>query len=168
MDLDEYLALHGAEMEPRTRAYLVGLTSGHPGQGRHLRGGLLPFTPETASSWGGPFEGGYAAFRLTDHRETRSHLDRRPKPRKRTGREPPPKLLTEVGDDYQGRHPGRPQEMVTTERPFELRVSGNDDTQYSKFYGSELEALAELALLEGSGPLDFLEFTRGFGFRYTG
>jgi len=165
MDLGTYLGLHGQEMEPHTRAYVVGLASA--GQhGRHLRGGVLLFTAETADRWAGPFEGGYAAFRLTDHRETRHYLDRRPKARKRTGRELPPRLLVTVGDALHARHPGEHQEMVTTAKPFELRVYGNDDTSYTKFYATEEEALAELALFEGSGPLDFHEFV-GFGFTFT-
>jgi len=165
MDLDEYFGLHGREMEAHSRVYVVGLTS-NLGYGRHIRGGVLPFTAETADRWAGPFEGGYAAFRLTDHRETLWPHDRRPKARKRTGNEPLPQLLTQVGDASLARHPGQ-QDMVSTAKPFELRVYGSDDTSYTKFYASEEEALQELALFEGGGPLDFHEFTRGFGFTFT-
>jgi hypothetical protein len=166
MDLTEYIGLHGSEMATWELNYVTGLVSGSD-WGRHIRGGVLPFTPETASSWGGPFPGDFAAFRLTDHRETPSLSGHRPKARKRTGLEPPPKLVTQVGDEHQARYPGQAQEMVTTARPFELRVYGNDDTSYTKFYASEEEALQELELFEGGGPLDFHEFVEGFGFTFT-
>lgn len=167
MTLNEYLAQYGSLMQDHMRSYVRGLAS-DSGYGRHIRGGVLQFTPETASSWGGPFEGGFAAYRLTDHRSTVSIFDRRPKARKRTGREPLPKLLIELGDEYmKDHHPLAQQDMVTTAKPFELRMYGNDDTSYTKFYASEASALEELNLFEASQPLDFREITRGFGFSFT-
>lgn len=167
MTIDEYLAQYGSLMQDHTRSYVRGLAS-DSGYGRYIRGGVLQFTPETASSWGGPFEGGFAAYRLTDHRSTSHHLDRRPKARKRTGREPLPKLLIEVGDEYmKDAHPNARQDMVTTAKPFELRMYGNDDTSYTKFYASEESALEELNLFETTQPLDFKEIVWGFGFAFT-
>jgi hypothetical protein len=52
---------------------------------------------------------------------------------------------------------------ATSSRPFELHLSGSDDTAYVKSYTSLAEARAEIALFESGQPLDY-QIVRDFGF----
>lgn len=165
MNLADYLAGPGAGVDGNPLSYLHGLVEGH-GYGLHLGGGLWQFTPETACHWAGPWAGGFATWRLTDHRESRHYVGyHRQKARKQKGPVPEPPLLTTIGDGYVKRYGS--SECVTTARPFELRLHGNDDTSYTKFFASAAEATEAVALFENNQPLDFFDLIRGFGFVFT-
>ncbi len=106
-------------------------------------------------------------WRLTDHRETRYYPGFRGcrKARKRKAGDALPPLLTTIGDGMLEKY-GAPATWVTTARPIELRVYGNDDTSYTKFYATVEAAWEEVALFESNQPLDFDEFV-AFGFVFT-
>ena len=57
--------------------------------------------------------------------------------------------------------------MVTTACPFELKLFGNDDTTWSKFYATSEEAREELALFEVNQPLNYHGVVHDFGFVFT-
>ncbi len=168
MDLEEYLRLYGNDPDFRvtSRDYLIGMVNGYD-YGRLVEGGLLQFTADSACCWGGPWPGGFAVYKLMDFRETRYMTGYRlPKARKRTGREPEPPLLTTKGDEWEKKY-GAPAAFVTTAKPIELKMYGNDDTSWAKYYATVEDAEAELALFKATQPLDFHEVVQGFGFVFT-
>lgn len=107
--------------------------------------GMLRFTPETAHNWAGPFPGGYAAFSILNFQGQ-------------------PKLL-ESNDRYLLKFKGL-IDGPTSKTPFSLRLFGNDDTSYSKFYGTLEEAQGELDLLLQAEPIRFEEL-KALGFVFT-
>ncbi len=139
-----------------------------------LRVGMLEFTEETAHHWAGPFEGGYAAYKLMDYRIFSrfsgpeflrlNDLSIQEKMRKR-------EQLKHLSKKERLAHYWIFSDEVdfpTTEKPIRLYVYGNDDTSFSKFYATTEEAVAELNLLEGCGALDFnKDFLALGGFVFT-
>jgi hypothetical protein len=160
MTIQEYLDLYGKEMRESTRNYAVNLASpmGWPGA-VHLDSGVLQFSAETAACWGGPFEGGYAVYRLTNHSAT---MAGQPATRHRPSTLKP---YCRLGDLQAGA--SERQEYPSTARPIELKMWGNDDTSYTKYYATAVEAREDLALFQASQPLDFHEVVEGFEFIFT-
>lgn len=117
-----------------------------------LRAGFLQFTKETAHNWAGPFEGGYAAFHLVDWTNATYQYS------KFTPKKNGIKVLDYISKSNDP-HP-------TFEFPIELKMYGNDDTSYAKYYKTQEEALAELQLFEDNQPLDF-KIIKDFKFYFT-
>jgi len=132
-----------------------GLALASPGSesGIFVAGGMLIFTEESAHKWGGPFPGGAAAYRLIDHRETTVRVP--------GGRD----RLAAIGSRRS--RSGGIVDYVTEDAPFELRLYGNDDTSYVKFYATARDAMEELTLFEACEPLDFDEVIAGFRFIFA-
>lgn len=157
MDLEVYLAGPGAS--ERGSILLRALVLGD-GYGKWIDGGLWLFSKETAHNWSQPWPGGFAAWRLIDHAETIAP-GWRGRPRKHRAGGTMPKMLTARGDEDEAKY-GR-HGNATSSRPFELHLSGSDDTAYVKSYTSLAEARAEIALFESGQPLDY-QIVRDFGF----
>lgn len=132
--------------------------------------GVLTFTPETAGSWGVPFEGGVALYVLshvpTWHQEHKwFEWDRVP-----TLEDSVPEALARV-QKWRRTEDRRKAEAAieawdkdmihavlegpTREHPYRIWMLGNDDTSYSMWFATEGEARDMLALLEACQPLDF-------------
>lgn len=133
---------------------------------RCIREGFLQFTAESACHWAGPFEGGHAQFVLRDYSKAEGNR----------GKDKGKNLLT-LWDDGEkerkakakrrGEHYSVYNDRPTLELPFELKMYGNDDTSYAKFYKTEQEALDELQLFIASQPLEFYDIIDGFKFYFT-
>ena len=119
---------------------------------RFICAGLLQFTEDTADCWGGPFPGGYAAYRLVDDSATYLHDS--------------DVLMTTRNDLWFVQHPHAIVDLPTTALPVELHVFGTDDSSWSKFYPTVEVALEELQIFQVAQPLDFHEFI-DFGFVFT-
>lgn len=127
--------------------------------------GLIQFTPETASSWGGPLYDNYAQFVLNDWLEA-TFL---------AGPDKGKKVL-EIWDlankDKKAKCIRRGIEYIknaerpTLDKPIKLWMFGNDDTSYSKFYSSVEDAVNEINLFIANEPLDF-NIVYDFGFIFT-
>lgn len=139
---------------------------------RYIREGLLQFREENACCWGGPLEGNYAQFVLSDY--TNAVFT--------AGSNKGQKVLEvwhqkdlEVQNKIDRGHYEIVQrtprlnklELPHLEKPIKLYICGNDDTSYSKFYATEQEALEELELFIAAEPLDFFELIDGFKFIFT-
>jgi hypothetical protein len=160
MTILEYLQAHGDEY----RDYLtrLGLTYGKG----VIETGMLRFG-EGAASWGGPFPGDYAFFKLTDY--TGTDLPRRnddyyrksaDRARRSIYRDTPGKKRKARHSAPTGIH------AVTSATPVCLYLCGNDDVSYSKFYATVKEAQEDLALLKASEPVDFDDLA-DLGFVFT-
>ena len=55
----------------------------------------------------------------------------------------------------------------TVEKPFALKLAGNDDVSYTKFYATLEEAQAELSLFTADQPLNFPLYVQENGFAFT-
>lgn len=122
--------------------------------GSMIEAGFILFTAESASRLAPPFPGNCGAYHLKDFSGTREYNKKNSK------------LITEIGDLYLKKHP-RHQEMVTTEKPIELKIYGLDDSSFSKFYKTLEEAKKELDLFLGTEPVDLFDLTEDFGFVFT-
>ena len=143
MELKDYFLKYGDEY----RVYLTPIKS----FGRMIKYGMLQFTEESAFNWGGPFPGNFVYFELKDFFGITM------------ARRDGIKSVCELGDENMEGS----QDWPTTAKPIWLKLMGNDDTSYSKFYATEREALEELKLFEGNEPLDFLEVVKDFEFTFT-
>jgi hypothetical protein len=165
-----------AELFPNEKAY--GSWASHVQLGAHLISeGYLQFTPDTACCWGGPWEGGYARFVLTDFTEAivthgpdkgLSYLDSMDK-RRYDNYEKAVRHAKFMGKDipeWSDEPKGEERGYASKQFPVRLWVVGNDDTSYSKTYRTVQEALDELALFTDNEPLDFHDF-RDCGFIFT-
>lgn len=151
MDLNKYLTLHP----------YPSLAGGarDTEQCPLIREGMLQFTEETACVWGGPYPGGYAHFVIRDYSRYPFWKD--------------PKItLPEANSFYYKEKLRKLQncttkkerekyqftiDTVTAEFPISFRLSGNDDTSYSRFFATTKEALEELELLLACQPIDFFK-----------
>jgi hypothetical protein len=133
---------------------------------RFISEGFLQFTAETAFRWAGPFEGGHAQFVLRDYSKAEGNR----------GKDKGKNLLVlwdegnlerKAACKRRGEHYSVYNDRPTLELPVELKMYGNDDTSYSKFYKNEQEALNELQLFITNQPLDFDEVISDFKFYFT-
>jgi hypothetical protein len=133
---------------------------------RFVTEGFLQFTKETACHWAGPFEGGHAQFVLRDY--TNSIFT--------SGRDKGKRVLETWAQGNKerkekatrrGEHYSVYNDRPTLELPVELKMYGNDDTSYAKFYKTEQEALDELQLFITNQPLEFFEVIDDFKFYFT-
>ncbi len=139
--------------------------------------GMIQFTPETSSIWGGPFPDHHAMFVLLD--ETKRNF-RSFELAKKDARE---KLLGYISAKTERK--GEFVEMLerleagdsdvvhdveecgTAEFPFRIWMMGNDDTSYSKWFRTRKEAEQLLELLEANQPLNFYKDFLPFGWTFT-
>jgi hypothetical protein len=154
--------------------------------------GMLQFD-ETAAHFAGPFDGNYVYFRLADMRTlpgwgplcTVAELQQR----QRFSRHNLPwRLRTNYGQDAQSEEHLQkrlalltPKElkawqegldkwridMPTLEKPFALKLAGNDDVSYTKYYPTLEAAQAELSLYTADQPLNFPLHVQENGFVFT-
>lgn len=133
---------------------------------RMILEGFLLFTEETAFRWSGPFDGGHAQFVLMDYSKAKV----------KSGKDKGKNLLQAwaKGDQERkdkasrrGEHYSVYNDRPTLELPVELKMYGNDDTSYAKFYKNEQEALDELQLFITNQPLVFEEVIDDFRFYFT-
>jgi len=140
-----------------------------------LANGMLQFTPETSHHWAGPYPGDCARWSLQDYHHHR--LYKPPFPARQEAFEaqrrwyeknyPNPdksmrafiRNMTVDNCEHNYSHP-------TAETPVALRLYGNDDTSYTKFYPTVEAAQAELDLFLACEPLDFQDVLDA-GFRFT-
>lgn len=131
--------------------------------------GYLQFTQETAYNWAGPFEGNYAFFTLKDYTDAiqsygvnkgKKYLDVLAAAEK--ARE------DQTERNFYHRKPViKHPEDPSWEFPIKLRMTGNDDTSYSKCYHTKEKALEELNLFIATQPLDFFQIVDDFNFIFT-
>ena len=88
-----------------------------------IQAGMLKWVDAREFELAGPFEGGFAVYKLVDY-------------------------------SYQ-------KEPQTN--PVCFRISGNDDASWVKYYPTQAEAVEDLTLLEGCGPLTVKDI-KGMGF----
>jgi len=167
----EYWALY-----PHERSSLSALGFGNP---YHkgcviVKSGFLLFTESSAHNWAAPFSGNYAVFVLQDftnaeciaHGKSVNLLDMYDESRKAAEAK-----VARGHNEYKSRYEkvfstdynDRPSKAL----PIQLKMYGNDDTSYAKFYPNVDSALSELELFEENQPLDFEEIVKGFGFIFT-
>lgn len=154
MNPSEYLSIYQDQLGYAQRNHLKWSMEDRQ-YGRRLAIGMLQV--EVDPTFDKTLPGGFMAFCLTDHRETMSVVTRRGQ-----------QTLVQVGDEYLAKHPKDPQLMVTTAKPFEMRLLGNDEAVYAKYYATLEEALLELGLFEAAQPLKFDEIVRDFNFAFVG
>ena len=187
MTLEAYFAQYGEayrwSLDPNVKA-----TSGkknvppsRPPRRALLEIGMLLFDEASAPSWGGPYPGNFAHFRLWDHRADVETLTRMTayvvacqaafdergseailghrKPRHLKLKTDDQTKVKETADERRARIRADyvfrlENESPTLARPFTLDLSGNDDTSYRRTFADEVEAREFLALLEASQPLN--------------
>ena len=179
MTLEEYFQLPEVQADPETPRHRDGGLL-HRGAGLHpgvIREGMLLFTAETASSWGGPFPGNAAHFMLLDQRTWSNKRSGRPfadahqaalarinQPGYRC------RNRTQLREELERGNPDvvhQFEECGTREYPIRIWVMGNDDTSYSKWFKTVEEAEALLTLLEGAGPLDYNKDFHAYEWTFT-
>ena len=103
---------------------------------------MLEWKLDKAHELAGPFEGGYALCVLNDHTHQKALGN----------------ALLGHGDTDGGEHPSH-------ERPFAVRVYGNDDSSWSKFYPTFDAASSDMNILENGGQLEVSDlYSMGFVF----
>jgi len=141
--------------------------------------GMLEFTPETAHNWAGPYPGNCSDWWLEDYRLHRwykqpfgtrqANYERQQeqwekyaaKAKTKRDRKRWEKLLKNLTVDNTEDNYSHP----TDETPIALRLHGNDDTSYTKFYPTVEAARKDLDLFLACEPLDFQDVKdAGFGF----
>lgn len=184
MNLEQYKILF-----PNERVWRTTLTDAN-GNSAVIVEGMLQFD-DTADIFAGPFEGGYAHFALTDHRnlpgpygsvqlvawhlerfrmshwnfplgvykepaENEAHLQRRLA-----------KLSPKELRAWEARVAACHIETTTVEFPFALKLSGNDDSTYTKFYPTLEDANHDLQLMLDMQPCNFQLHVDENGFVFT-
>lgn len=138
--------------------------------------GMLQFTPESAPCWGGPFEGGYAYCSILDWSQTLYGMRKGPfynknylevweqKAKESFERRKRSIFATRVQKEavYDPE-----AQRLCPQLPFVLGICGDDDTSYSKYFASEIEAMDELMLFANNEPLVFTEVVHDFKFTFT-
>lgn len=161
-----------------------------PSEAERFQSGMIRFTEETASSWGGPCPGGFALYHFEDMRKTSRWKRENTVPTKRAFELAIERLKWELEKlefmSHRFQRSARKQlredlrrlqrmdvlalhsflEWTTEEYPFRLYMRGNDDTSYTRFFKTEEEGLELIELLEVSSPIDFNEFLE-FGFFFS-
>ncbi len=139
-----------------------------------VRSGFLQFTPETASSWGGPFKGDYAIFLIRDW--TNAHFTLTKFNKNKEGGRKAIEVWSEGEKDFKRKvEAGYYKhfniaayrcERPTVDYPIEIKLYGNDDTSWSKFYKTLQEAEDEFSLFEINQPLEY-RIVYDFNFVFT-
>jgi hypothetical protein len=178
MTINEYIRLYPAE-----RVWRAGKDC--------IAEGMLQFD-ETTAHFAGPFEGGYAYFRLTDHRNlpgwTLLPLAEHQQKHRFSQYNLPWRLKVQFGQpaqseehlqkrlalltpkelkEWERRLAGFQPDLPTAENPFSLYLGGNDDASYTKFYPTQEVAQAELDLFLSDQPLNFALHVAENGFVFT-
>ena len=182
MNINEYLTQYPNERVWPSRA-------GEPGV---IAEGMLQFD-ETAAHFAGPFAGGYAYYRLADMRDMPgwAPLVSVAEHRQQNRFSPhclPWRLRTQYGKpaeseehlqkrlalltakerkEWDARVKDFALDMPTVEFPFALKLAGNDDSSYTKFYPTLEAARAELDLFLADQPLNFDLYVAENGFVFT-
>lgn len=184
MNLEQYKS-----MFPNERVWFSTLTDAN-GNSATVVEGMIQFD-DTACNFAGPFEGGYAHFALTDHRnlpgprgklqtvawhleqqrlshwnfphgmfkepaKNWDHLLRRLK-----------KLSPKEHREWERKVTTHSIEVATVDYPFALKLSGNDDSTYTKFYPTLEAAQADLQLMLDMQPCNFDLHVGDNGFVFT-
>lgn len=162
------------------------------GRGTHvLAEGMLHFD-ESACSFGGPFEGNYCYFDLQNYSQrpdwTLTTIARRKELFRFDHWRLPFRLRSMYSQPAQNEEHLRRRlahmtgkelheweqnltgfilDIPTEDKPVALRLAGNDDSTYTKFFAALPEAQEELQLLELDQPLNFLTHVRNNGFVFT-
>lgn len=153
-----------------------------------IKSGMLLFNDESAPSWGASFEGNYAYFSLMDFSSHNLKTEREIRQRFRFSHHSIPYGVRPWnGPANDEQHLQKRLKMLnrkdlikwqetqnkfyidqpTIEKPIRLRMCGNDDTSYSKFYSNVESALDEIAYFEIDEPLDINDHIRNNGFVFT-
>ena len=152
-----------------------GLSEFYPGM-RGICEGMLQFTADSATCWGGPFDGNFAYFSLQDYTQAtmpygkdkganllalweKVRIEKEKEYLERLARGTDKCKLVQPPYDY--------RERASVDKPIRLYMVGNDDTSYSKFYKSEDDAKDEQNLFIGNQPLDFHDVVQDFEFVFT-
>ena len=183
MNIEQYKILF-----PNERVWRTTLTDAN-GNSAAVVEGMIKFD-DTACNFDGPFEGGYAHFALTDHRnlpgdgklqtvawhlesfrlshwnfplgfynkpaDNEYHLQRR------LAKLSPKELMA-----WEARVAAHKIETTTVEFPFALKLSGNDNSTYTKFYPTLEAAQADLQLMLDMQPCNFQLHVYENGFVFT-
>jgi hypothetical protein len=140
--------------------------------------GMLLFD-ESAGSWGGPYEGGFAYYAIRNHKlenyKIRSEQDIRLwfrfhglKAKSEEHLQKKLKTLTKKElIEWQRRQDYYRIDVPTIEKPYSLYICGNDDTSYSKFYSYQGEAIEEVQYFLIDQPLNIKVHIYGNGFVFT-
>jgi len=182
MNIDEYRKLFPTE-------HVWPEKAGTPGV---IEEGMLLFD-ETASYWAGPFEGNYAFYRLADMRDmpgwgplpTEAELRQQ---QRFSHQNLPRRIRSQFGQPAQSEEHLQkrlalltPKELAvwregkdkwcidrpTVEKPFALKIAGNDDCSYTKYYPTLEAARTELDLFLSDQPLNFTLHVQENGFEFT-
>jgi hypothetical protein len=180
--IDEYLTQYPTERVWPNRA-------GEPGV---IAVGMLQFD-DTAAHFAGPFQGGFAYFRLADmrdmpgwgpllsvaeykqrHRFSQYNLPWRLKTQYGKPAESEEHLQKRLAlltakelKEWEKRIAAHRLDMPTLEFPYALKLAGNDDSTYTKFYPTLEAAQAELDLFLSDQPLNFPLHVHENGFVFT-
>lgn len=141
-----------------------------------IESGMIEFTEETAPRWGGPYPGNCALYWLEDYNLYEGTAYKKPFPTRQEAfeaskrwyekhyRNPDKRMRAFLRDmtvdncEVNYSHP-------TSDTPVALRLRGNDDTSYTKFYPTVEAARKDLDLFLACEPLDFQDvLDAGFGF----
>jgi hypothetical protein len=182
MNIDEYQSRFPNE-------YVWTVTAGTPGV---IEEGMLAFD-ESAAHFAGPFEGGFCYYRLADMRDmpgwgplsTVAELQQR---QRFSHQNLPRRIRSQFGQPAQSEEHLQkrlalltPKELKvwqegkdkwridrpTLEFPIALKLAGNDDSTYTKFYPTLEAARAELDLFLADQPLNFDLHVSENGFVFT-
>lgn len=154
MTLEEYFAIYP---DSPYKSYL-GFNE-KKSKKRHIIEGMLLFNEDTAPLWGGPFPGNFAYFDLTEYSDLSiyKHLTTEEKQIAKfiaSYNKHSKRMLNESHENYEALILHAKNEYPTLDKPFRLRIAGNDDTSYSKNFCSKEEGLEFILLLESVQPLD--------------
>jgi len=137
---------------------------------KNIAEGMLLFDNDSASSWGGPFPGNFAFFKLFDcskiggfknllnesEQVARFICNYNKNSRRK---------LDHLNKEYEVLINQAKNEYPTIEKPYRLYMSGNDDTSYSKNFSSKDEGLEFVSILEALQPLNlFKDIMPNFAF----
>jgi len=151
--------------------------------------GMLHFD-DTASHFAGSFNGDYARFRIADHRNLHkayrletvaSHLERFrlsqynfPHGMYKNAAKDEAHLQLRLKDfsfkeirSWEAKVCARFIDAPTVEFPFALRLSGNDDATYTKFYPALEDAKHDIQLMLDMQPCNFTLHVKENGFVFT-
>lgn len=145
--------------------------------------GMLLFD-DSASHFAGPFDGNYAYFELTEHKNPPKIADLKQqarfapynlpyeiRPKKIQSEEHLQVLLGKMTakqlKQWEKQIGEREIEYATVEFPWSFHLAGNDDATYTKFFATKEVLLDEFKFFSASQPLNFEIFVSKNGFVFT-
>ena len=148
--------------------YAAGLCSykTHIPGARIIVTGMLEFTADSAYNLAEPFDGNCGAISLIDCSNAVIYVNGKYCNMLDINDEHEALKKAKIERGFYGGTYEPPNDRPTKLLPFALKIYGNDDSSYSKFYATEQEALSDFVLLEACQPIDFKEIY-GFGFIFT-